>query len=88
MTTKPPSKIKLFPDDSLEKIAYQSVESIPTAEPNDAYRLAYNVYQCLLKKDITLREAVKIAGARLLISEDDVYNRVKEFLKEKGITIE
>lgn len=87
MTTKPPSKVKLFPEESLEKIAYQSVENIPALEPNDAYRLAYHIYQYLEKKHITLQEVIKVSGARLLISEEDAYKRIREFLESKGFNV-
>ena len=50
MTTNAPSTIKFFDDASLEKIAYKSVSSIPTREPNDQVRLGYSIWKFLSEK--------------------------------------
>ncbi|RCK71804.1 MAG: hypothetical protein IGBAC_0761 [Ignavibacteriae bacterium] len=84
MTTKPPSKVKEFPENSLEKLAYNSVKNIPTVEPNDSYRLAYHVFQWLTKKDTTLKEAIRVSAARLLIPEEEAYKLISEYLQSQG----
>ncbi len=84
MTTKPPSKIKEFPENTLEKVAYNSVKNIPTVEPNDSYRLAYNIFQFLTKKDTTLKEAIRVSGARLLVPVEEAYKLIVEYLESQG----
>mgnify|MGYP001572374087 CR=1 FL=1 len=88
MTTLAPSKVQEFLPTSLEKIAYKSVENIPTREPNDQFRLGYHVWLLLSEKKGTLREAIKQSNARLLISESDVYKIISEALKQSNIEIE
>ena len=85
MATKPPAKVKEYLENSLEKIAYESVKEIPTVEPNDAYRLGYNIFQCLSKKEIKLKEAIKLSSARMLISEDEAYKKISDYLLSRGI---
>ncbi|CUS82950.1 hypothetical protein JGI16_10527 [Candidatus Kryptonium thompsonii] len=84
MTTKAPSPIKEFPLDSLEKIAYSSVEGIPAEEPNDLNRLGYHVWLYLTGKIESLETAVKMARARLKISEEEALEIVKKKLSERG----
>ena len=88
MTTLPPSKVKPHPESALEKIAYASVASIPTQEPNDQYRLGYSVWKYITERKGTLRNAVKAAGARVLIPEQDVLRIIAENLKKSGISAE
>lgn len=85
MSTKPPSKVKEFAQDSLEKIAYNAVKEIPALEPNDLNRLGYHVFQWLKNKNGTLRDAIKIAEVRILITEEEAYNMISENLKKYGI---
>ena len=74
-----------YPSNSLEKIAYTAVEGIPTQEPNDQYRLGYNVWMWLVDRKGSLAQAVHTAGSRLHISEEEVVKTVSQRLKEKGI---
>lgn len=85
MTTKAPSPVMEFPADSLEKIAYSSVEGIPAEEPNDLNRLGYHVWLYLTGKVESLEMAVKMARSRLKISDDEAIKIIKERLKERGI---
>ena len=71
MTTVAPSTVKLFDPASLEKIAYESVKTIPTKEPNDQYRLGYHIWNYLKDKKGTIADAVKQSGSRILIPEKD-----------------
>jgi len=85
MTTKPPSTIAPAPENALEKIAYASVKNIPTVEPHDQDRLGYNVWRWLTLKHDPLEIAVRSAGARLLISEEEAIKKIRENLKQLGI---
>jgi len=87
MTTKTPSSIRPAPESALEKIAYASVASIPTVEPHDQDRLGYNVWRWLTLKRDTLEIAVKTAGARLLISEEEALQKIRESLRQQGIEL-
>jgi hypothetical protein len=87
MTTKPPSSIRPAPERAFEKIAYASVASIPTVESHDQDRLGYNVWRWLTQKRDTLEIAVRTAGARLLISEEEALQRIRESLRQQGIEL-
>lgn len=87
MTTKAPSPVAEFPPDSLEKIAYNAVADIPTQEPNDSKRLGYNVWMWLVDRKGTLEQAVRSAGSRTHIPQEEVLKIVTQRLKEKGIEI-
>jgi len=82
MTTIAPSSVRPFDDASLEKIAYNSVKTIPTKEPNDQYRLGYHVWNMLKEKKGTVADAVRQSGARILISEKETVAIIEAALKE------
>ncbi|MBM2846213.1 MAG: hypothetical protein HW407_1525 [Bacteroidetes bacterium] len=86
MTTKAPSIVKPAPGDSLEHIAYASVKNIPTVEPHDQDRLGYNIWRWLKYRRDPLEFAVKTSGSRLLISEEETVRKVRENLKQLGVT--
>ena len=85
MTTKPPSASQEFPADSLEKIAYASVASIPTEEPNDRNRLGYHIWRWLTSRQGTLEEAVSESGSRMQISRQEAVKIVRAELQKRGI---
>jgi hypothetical protein len=85
MTTKPPSSISEFPQDSLEKIAYQSVQEVPTQEPNDRDRLGYHVWAWLKERKGSLKDAVRISGSRILVPEEKAVEMIRASLTAKGI---
>ena len=85
MTTRKPSAVQGFTNDTLEKIAYTSVESIPVREPNDHARLGYHIWLFLAGKIPTLDEAIHDAHCRLLITESDASALIAKKLKERGI---
>ena len=87
MSTIAPSAVKAFDDSTLEKIAYHSVKSIPTREPNDQYRLGYNIWQWISAKQGTLEQAVKNSGSRILISEQETISIIKQELQKSGISL-
>lgn len=85
MTTKPPPQVEPFPAESLEKVAYSSVESIPTEEPNDRNRLGYHIWRWLSAGQGTLEEAVAESGSRLKASPGEAAASIREELKKHGI---
>lgn len=87
MTTNPPSQVSESPDDSLEKIAYSTVQEIPTREPNDRNRLGYYVWRWLVEKDGTLEQAVRNSGSRTLIPYEQVILIIAENLRKRGVKI-
>jgi hypothetical protein len=87
MTTKAPSSVKPAPDTSVEKIAYACVEGIPAKEPHDVDRLGYNVWRWITMRKDPLEIAVRSAGARLLISEEEAVRRITAKLREHGIDL-
>ncbi len=86
MTTKPPSSVKQASGDSLEKVAYASVAGISAQDQHDLDRLAYNVWLWLTTKRDSLEHAVRSAGARLNVSEEEAVSRIRESLQQQGIT--
>jgi hypothetical protein len=87
MTTKPPSTVQPADPSRIEQLAYASVAAIPVAEPHDRDRLGYNVWRQLTTKQDSLEIAVRNAGARLLISEEEAIRTIREFLGGKGVTV-
>ena len=87
MTTKAPSPVSPAPEQALEKIAYASVKNIPTVEPHDQDRLGYNVWRWLTIKRDPLDIAVKSAGARLLISDEEAIGKIRENLRQLGVAL-
>ena len=85
MTTKAPSPVAEFPQDSLEKIAYNAVADIQTQEPNDRNRLGYNVWMWLVDRKGSLEQAIRFSGSRTQMSQDEILKIVTQRLKEKGI---
>jgi len=87
MTTNAPSKVKEFDPSTIEKIAYGSVKTIPTREPNDQYRLGYSVWQWLTEKKGTVEQAVRNSGSRILIPEQEAVSIIKQELKKSGVEL-
>jgi hypothetical protein len=87
MTTKAPAQVTPFPPESLEKIAYNAVATIPTQEPNDRHRLGYNVWMWLVDRKGTLTEAVRASGSRMHLPLEEVVKIVTQQLKEQGIEL-
>ena len=86
MSTKPPSAVKEHPATSLEKVAYASVASIATEEPNDRNRLGYHVWRWLLTRQGTLEQAVVESGARLHVSQAEALQVIRATLTKSGIS--
>lgn len=85
MTTKPPPATAPFPEDTTEKIAYESVAGIGTEEPNDRYRLGYHVWRWLSTRQGTLDEAVRESGARLSVPQDEAVRAIRGVLASRGV---
>lgn len=77
----PASPVREFDVTSLEKIAYDSVRSIPTKEPNDRYRLGYHLWLHLTQNSGTIADAVRLSGARILISEQEAASIIESELQ-------
>lgn len=86
MTTKAPSAVKKAPETSLESAAYASVAGIPAQDQHDLDRLAYNVWLWLIMRRDSLEHAVRSAGARLLVSEEEAVSKIRESLQKQGIS--
>jgi hypothetical protein len=87
MSTVAPSAVKAFDETTLEKIAYNSIKSIPTREQNDQYRLGYHLWQWLSAKQGTLEQAITNSGSRILISEQETISIIKQELQKSGISL-
>ncbi len=87
MTTKAPSAVQPSPATSLESIAYTSVSTIPTQEPNDRNRLGFHVWRFLKLRQGTLEQAVEESGSRLLISHPEAVKIIQDSLKQQGISL-
>lgn len=85
MTTVAPPLVKMFDPSTLERIAYDSVKTIPTKEPNDQHRLGYHVWSYLKEKKGTLSDAVKQSGSRILISEKESIAIIESELKKSTV---
>lgn len=87
MTTKPPSPVKEFPADSLEKIAYSSAGLIPTQEPNDQTRLGYYVWDWLKNREGTLEQAVAASGSRMQLPRQEAVKIIDDSLRGQGVQL-
>jgi hypothetical protein len=87
MTTKAPSTVHPADASRLEHVAYASVGSIPVVEPHDRDRLGYCVWRMLTTKKDSLEVAVRAAGARMLIGEEEAIGKIREHLRGVGITV-
>ena len=88
MTTKPPSSVRPAPAESLETVAYAAVAGIPTAEPHDRDRLGFSIWRWLKFRRDPLDVAVRNAGARLLIREEEALEKIRARLRESGIALD
>ncbi|MEK6649828.1 MAG: hypothetical protein AABY75_02535 [Bacteroidota bacterium] len=87
MSTKPPSKVQLFEDGTIEGIAYGAAAEVPTREPNDRARLGYCVWAWLTERNGTLDAAIRAAGVRTNLPESEVRAIVRRHLEAKGMTL-
>jgi hypothetical protein len=87
MTTKPPSPVQPAPENALERIAYESVKEIPTVEPHDQDRLGYGIWRWLRFRRDPLESAVRSAGARMLVTEEEALQRIRASLQRQGVDL-
>ena len=87
MTTKAPSTVRPAGDKASEKAAYAAVQGIPAVDAHDLDRLGFNVWRWMTGRKDTLEEAVRSAGARLTVSEEEAVRRIKEALQRQGIAL-
>jgi hypothetical protein len=87
MTTKPPSRMQPFPENSVEKIVYQSVEAIATIEPNDQNRLGYSILRWLDGKNGNLEDVIFQSKIRLEMPVNEAMEIIRKSLISKGITL-
>jgi len=85
MSTKPPPSVSEFPPESLEKIAYSIAADIEAREPNDRNRLGFNLWAWLRERKGTLEEAVRAAGSRTRLEQEEIVAVIRKRLQEKGI---
>ena len=87
MTTKAPAAVKQAPAESLEHLAYASVEGILTEEPHDRDRLGYTIFRWLTDRQDPLETVVRAARIRMQIGEEEALNRIRKFLTERGVKV-
>jgi len=80
--------VEHWSEESIEVKAYKSVESVPTVEMNDSNRLGYYVYLYLTGQYSSLKQAIKLAQARLLVSEEEAFNRIANHLQQAGLEVQ
>jgi hypothetical protein len=85
MTTKAPSSVKKASDSALEKAAYASVAGIPAQDSHDLDRLGYCVWLWLTMERDSLEHAVRNAGARLQVRDEEAVRKIRESLQQQGI---
>jgi hypothetical protein len=88
MTTKAPSPVRPAAAGTLESLAYASVAGIPTHDPHDRDRLGFTLWHWLQYRRDPLDVAIRNAGARLLISEEEALGIIRARLRESGIALE
>jgi hypothetical protein len=86
MTTKPGPAVTPAAADTQERIAYDSVASVGTVEPNDRNRLGYHVWRWLSHRNGTLEELVRESGVRLTMPVENAVKLIREHLASKGIS--
>jgi hypothetical protein len=87
MTTKTPSAVRPAPDQTLETIAYACAAGIPTAEPHGQDRLGFSLFLWIKGRRDPLETAVRAAGVRFLIKEEEALRRIKDALKNHGVSL-
>ena len=76
-------EIHSWPEDSIERGAYNAVKSVPVVEENDRNRLGYHVYMFLKGDYPSIDEALHIAQPRLQCSKAEAVRLISEALAAK-----
>jgi hypothetical protein len=87
MTTKAPSAVKPAPADSLERIAYGCVASLPAQDPHDLDRLGYHIFIWLGNRHDPLEMVFRSCCVKLSIDEEEALQRIRQYLTEHGIKL-
>ncbi len=76
-------EIKSWPEDSIERSAYDAVKNVPVLEENDRNRLGYHVFMFLKGQYPSIDEAMHIAQPRLHCSKTEAVRMISEALATK-----
>lgn len=76
-----------FPENSIEKIVYQSLNTVATCEPNDRARLGYSILRWLESKNGSLEDVIYQSRIRLEIPVRDAVEIIRKSLTDKGIPL-
>jgi hypothetical protein len=87
MTTKAAPTVRLASAESLEKIAYGSVEGIPVDEPHERDRLGYYIFLWVQNRKDPLEMVLRSASIRMKISETEALERIRKYLTEHGVRL-
>ncbi|MFA6234769.1 MAG: hypothetical protein WC824_11420 [Bacteroidota bacterium] len=72
--------IQQWPDNSLERGAYDSVKLVPVFEENDRNRLGYHVYLYLKGEFPSIDEALHVAQPRLHCTKAEAVRMISQAL--------
>ena len=79
------ANVRNWPDNSLERKAYNAVDGIPFVEPNDGNRLGYHVYLYLKGELDSVEQAVHVAQARMHVSGAEAVKLITANLEKTEI---
>lgn len=84
MTTLPPPAVKLFPEDSIEKVCYGIAESFKDylPIPNDRIRLGFNLYRLATGEGDT--PEVIVRNAKMKVEGISLVDLAKKIEEEMG----
>lgn len=85
MSTKSPSPILEYSEDTIEKKIHTIAAEVPALEPNDQHRLAYCLWAWYVERKGTIQQAVHAAGVRSHLTEEQITEIVESQLKAKGL---
>jgi hypothetical protein len=68
--------VQQWPDDSLERRAYDAVSEVPVVEENDRNRLGYHIFLYLKGELASIEEALHIAQPRMHCSKDEAIRMI------------
>jgi hypothetical protein len=87
MTTKAAATVQPAPAESLERLAYGSVEGIPVDEPHERDRLGYYIFLWAQNRKDPLEMVLRSAAIRMKISETEALERIQKYLAEHGVRL-
>ncbi len=75
--------IQQWPDESLERKAYDAVKPVPVVEENDRNRLGYHIFLYLKGEYPSIDEALHVAQPRLRCSKPEASRMIAELLASR-----